>query len=79
MLKPGGALRLLEHVRSDRRPIAIVQRIVSPAWSAVCDGCHLDRDTVAAVREAEFEVDVPERDSVQLPMKHVLLFARRPL
>lgn len=78
VLKPGGVLRILEHVRSDKRSVATIQHIVSPAWSVICDGCHLDRDTVAAVHAAGFEIEAVEGGGVQLPMKHVVLFARRP-
>lgn len=57
VLRPGGELRLLEHVRSDRPHLALAQDALNPLWR-LCDGrgCNLNRDTVAAVRHAGFEV-----------------------
>ena len=79
VLKPGGALRLFEHVRSDQRWVARLQRVGTPAWSFVADGCHLSRDTVAAVVAAGFEVEREDTASVPaIPMKHVVIFARGP-
>jgi len=74
VLRPGGTLRLWEHVRSDRAAVATLQRVATPAWRVVADGCHLDRDTVGAVRAAGFEV---ERADGERPA-HVLIVARRP-
>ena len=79
VLRPGGALRILEHVRSDRAWVAMMQRVANPAWGLIGDGCRLDRDTASAVRSAGFEVereDFPQFASS--PLKHVALFARRP-
>ncbi len=57
VLKPGGALRMLEHVRS-RRPLAAwVQARTQPAWTWFTGGCHPNRDTEAAVAAAGFVVD----------------------
>lgn len=79
VLRPGGALRILEHVRSDRPWVATMQRVVNPAWGLVGDGCHLDRDTAAAVRSAGFEVEHEDSPHFRSsPLKHVALFARRP-
>jgi len=57
VLKPGGSLRLFEHVRSERRWVARMQRAANPAWALVADGCQLDRETGAAVRAAGFDVE----------------------
>lgn len=61
VLVPGGSLRLLEHVRVDREPIARLQEMLTPAWKRVAGGCHLDRQTLEAVRRAGFEVEQVER------------------
>ncbi|MBA2442252.1 MAG: class I SAM-dependent methyltransferase, partial [Rubrobacter sp.] len=61
VLGPGGELRLLEHVRMDREPFATVQETVTPVWKHLAGGCHLDRDTLSAVREAGFEVEHVQR------------------
>lgn len=54
-LRPSGSLRMLEHVRVDRP--AIIGRIqdwLTPVWRRVAGGCHLNRRTVDAVRDAGF-------------------------
>jgi SAM-dependent methyltransferase len=40
----GGRLRILEHVRSARPLVAWLQAAITPSWSRVAGGCHLDRD-----------------------------------
>lgn len=49
VLRPGGRLRFCEHVRSPRPTLARLQAGVGPVWSRVAGGCHLDRDTPAAL------------------------------
>ena len=44
VVRPGGPLRLLEHVRSPVKLVARLQTALTPAWSHVEVGCHLDRD-----------------------------------
>jgi SAM-dependent methyltransferase len=53
VMAPDGRLLFLEHVAGGptRR---LLQRLAAPGWSRVFDGCHPDRDTVAAVRDAGF-------------------------
>jgi SAM-dependent methyltransferase len=50
-LAPGGCLLFLEHVRAPGWR-ALTQRAVTPLWSLVAGGCHLDRDTLGALRGA---------------------------
>ena len=76
VLRPGGELRVFEHVRSQRTWVAVMQRVATPLWRIPGDGCHLDRDTDRAVREAGFEVESSERLALGLP--HVQLRARTP-
>jgi SAM-dependent methyltransferase len=54
VLVPGGRLYLIEHVRSDRPLLGRAMDAVAPAWHCVTGGCHLNRDTEAAVRAAGF-------------------------
>jgi ubiquinone/menaquinone biosynthesis C-methylase UbiE len=57
VLKPGGVLRMLEHVRA-RSPLAArLQDLTQPAWTWLTGGCHPNRDTEAAVSAAGFAVD----------------------
>ncbi|MHB8296610.1 MAG: class I SAM-dependent methyltransferase [Acidimicrobiales bacterium] len=56
LLKPGGSLVFLEHVRSTGWRAGL-QALLTPAWSRVGHGCHLDRDTLASVHHAGFTVE----------------------
>jgi ubiquinone/menaquinone biosynthesis C-methylase UbiE len=57
VLVPGGQLRFLEHVRSDRTWGAMVQDLASVPWSFFAGGCHPNRNTLAALGRAGFEVE----------------------
>jgi ubiquinone/menaquinone biosynthesis C-methylase UbiE len=61
VLRPGGQLRFYEHVRSARPLLARLEDLVTPAWSRVAGGCHLNRDLAASIREAGFQIDRLER------------------
>lgn len=58
VLRPGGELRFLEHVRAPGGVKAHVQRALdaSRLWPLIGGGCHCSRDTVAAIRDAGFRV-----------------------
>lgn len=60
VLRPGGALRLLEHVRSEGLA-GKVQDLLQPAWTAFTGGCHPNRETERAVAAAGFAVDPASR------------------
>jgi ubiquinone/menaquinone biosynthesis C-methylase UbiE len=56
VLKPGGELRFLEHVRADGTRKAGIQQTLDRfgVWPLVGGGCHCSRDTVAAIGAAGF-------------------------
>jgi ubiquinone/menaquinone biosynthesis C-methylase UbiE len=58
VVKPGGELRFLEHVRADGEGKARFQRTLdrSGLWPLVGGGCHCSRDTVGAIEAAGFTV-----------------------
>ena len=56
VLRPGGRLRLLEHVRSPRPAVARAQELANPVWSRIAGGCRLDRDTRRSVLAAGFSI-----------------------
>jgi SAM-dependent methyltransferase len=58
VLRPGGALRFLEHVRSERRWGALIQDAVAVPWAYFAGGCHPNRNTPAALRRAGFDVEL---------------------
>src|SRR5581483_10280047 len=62
LLRPDGQLLFLEHVVTRTR-LAPLQRRLSPAWSRVAGGCQLDRDTISAIKEADFVITDCERPS----------------
>ncbi|WP_253816748.1 class I SAM-dependent methyltransferase [Myxococcus xanthus] len=75
VLRPGGALRMLEHVRAPSPALATVQDLLTPAWMRVSGGCRLDRETFDLVRRAGFDI---ERRVQRLQGVSELILARRP-
>jgi ubiquinone/menaquinone biosynthesis C-methylase UbiE len=57
VLRPGGELRYLEHVRSASPIGAVIQDAITPVWSFFAGGCHPNRDTAATLRRAGFHVE----------------------
>lgn len=57
VLRPGGSLRGLEHVRSRRRWEAWLQDATQPAWTWFTGGCHPNRQTLEAVESSGFRID----------------------
>jgi ubiquinone/menaquinone biosynthesis C-methylase UbiE len=84
VLKPGGELRFLEHVRSDRPRKARIQAWLdrSGIWPRVGGGCHCARDTLGAIEGAGFRVDrlrsLDFGPSWVITNPHVLGVARTP-
>jgi ubiquinone/menaquinone biosynthesis C-methylase UbiE len=70
VLRPGGSLRFLEHVRGEGR-VARWQDRLTPIQRRIADGCHLNRDTAAAIEAAGFRITALER--FPLPMGHPLI------
>ncbi|MBI5564454.1 MAG: methyltransferase domain-containing protein [Chloroflexi bacterium] len=56
VLKPGGKLYLIDHVRSYHAWLGRLQDRLNPRWHAWADGCNLNRDTEGNVRAAGFEL-----------------------
>jgi SAM-dependent methyltransferase len=61
VLKPGGQLLFLEHVRAHDSSLAKWQDRLEGPWRFLGDGCHCNRDTVAAISAAGFELGAVER------------------
>ncbi|MFU8831904.1 MAG: class I SAM-dependent methyltransferase [Wenzhouxiangella sp.] len=57
VLKPDGTLLMLEHVRPQNRLGAFLLDKLQPAWTRIAGGCHPNRDTEAAVRDAGFHIE----------------------
>lgn len=57
VIRPGGRLCFLEHVRADTPGLRRVQRALdATVWPPLGGGCHVGRDTVAAIAGAGFTV-----------------------
>jgi len=79
VLRPGGQLRLFEHVRSEHPWKARLQRWANPVWGLLADGCHLDRATDRAFIQRGFEVIEERHPRMRVePLPLVVLKARKP-
>ncbi|HEY6890902.1 MAG TPA: class I SAM-dependent methyltransferase [Solirubrobacter sp.] len=63
VLRAGGELRFYEHVIPHRQPKRALFQIAdrSGAWPALAAGCHLSRDTGAAIAAAGFVIERCDR------------------
>jgi ubiquinone/menaquinone biosynthesis C-methylase UbiE len=85
VLKPGGELRVYEHVRYKNAIGALSQHMILPAWRWLGAGCHPNRDTERHIREAGFELTDIEVKNEHPPIPpmlfvrpHLRAVARRP-
>lgn len=84
VLRPGAELRFYEHVIAHRPLGARLQRLADATlWPRVAGGCHMARDTTAAIEDAGFSIEridrFPFSPGVVVPSTpHVLGVARRP-
>jgi ubiquinone/menaquinone biosynthesis C-methylase UbiE len=56
VLKPGGALLFVEHGFSPDPGVSAWQQRLTPMWSKIAGGCHLDRRIDALIRSAGFDI-----------------------
>jgi ubiquinone/menaquinone biosynthesis C-methylase UbiE len=84
VLKPGGELRFMEHVRAQERPKSAIQQWLDDTgiWPRLGGGCHCARDTLGALEAAGFRVAEVRSHSVgpswMITNPHVLGSARAP-
>jgi ubiquinone/menaquinone biosynthesis C-methylase UbiE len=57
VLKPGGKLLFIEHVRADDKAVAQWQDRLEKPWRFLADGCYCNRDTEATLRASSFKVE----------------------
>ena len=67
VLRPGGLLLFIEHVRGGGSAARVQDRIL-PVWRRLFAGCHPNRDTVAAIRAAGFSVASLDRFEPPVPL-----------
>jgi ubiquinone/menaquinone biosynthesis C-methylase UbiE len=84
VLRPGGELRFYEHVVAHPKWESRFQRLADATfWPFLAGGCHLARDTTAAIEHAGFQIETCERFPFSPapflpPDPHILGVARRP-
>lgn len=61
VLRPGGQLIFVEHVRAQSPGVARWQDRLERPWRFFGDGCHCNRDTVATIEASPFELESLER------------------
>ncbi len=60
VLKPGGRLLFLEHVRAEDPSVAKWQDRLHPLWLRIGHGCHCNRSTLEEIRASGFIVESVE-------------------
>jgi ubiquinone/menaquinone biosynthesis C-methylase UbiE len=64
VLKPGGKLLFVEHVRAEDPSLARWQDRFEKPWRFLADGCHCNRDTVSLIEAAPFTLEQVEHDEL---------------
>lgn len=76
VLKPGGRLLFVEHVRADDPGLARWQDRLERPWYYFGDGCHCNRDTASLIGAAPFEQvrvergEMPKAPPIVRPLVH---------
>lgn len=82
VVRPGGEVRLLEHVKSPRRVAGVLMNAIDPAWIRLNgQGCHLNREPVPVLERTGLQIERVEPFQIwsagipAFPMR--LIYARR--
>lgn len=75
VLKPGGRLLFIEHVRAAEPGLARWQDRLERPWRFLADGCRCNRDTLATIAASQFEVEdvIHDRTPKALPLVEPLV------
>ncbi len=83
IVKPGGEVRLLEHVRSEKRVAGVAMDVFNPVWLKLNgQGCRLNRDPMPTLEKAGLVIERVEPFQLwsaglpAFPMR--LIYARAP-
>lgn len=57
VLKPGGRLLALEHVRKDAIVVGKIQDLLNPGWKRLSGGCHLNLRLAEGIARSAFKVE----------------------
>lgn len=81
VLRPGGTVLVLEHVRASSPALARWQDRLARPWAAVAAGCHPNRDSAAVLARHRFDATGVEqfvlRPSIPLLAPHIQGALRR--
>jgi ubiquinone/menaquinone biosynthesis C-methylase UbiE len=70
VVRPGGQLRFCEHVRAGTPGLRRVQRVLdATVWPGLGGGCHVARDTLAAIAGAGFTI--VQSEAFQFPVSRI--------
>lgn len=70
VLRPGGTLRMMEHVRAEGL-LGRFQDLIQPAWTAFAGGCHPNRRTEESVEAAGFAILPADRRATRTMRRFV--------
>ena len=76
ILRPGGRLLFVEHVRAEDQGLARWQDRLEKPWRFLADGCHCNRDTVSLIEASPFELQQVERGDLPKAVPLVKPLAR---
>jgi ubiquinone/menaquinone biosynthesis C-methylase UbiE len=81
VLKPGGQMLFVEHVRSGDPGTARWQDRLERPWKLFADGCRCNRDTVAGIEASPFTIERVERGELPKspPIVRPLVWGRATL
>ena len=57
VLKPGGSLVFIEHVKPETGVLRQAVEVLNPAWRSFNGECNLNRDTLESIRGAGFTIE----------------------
>ncbi|MCE7988252.1 MAG: class I SAM-dependent methyltransferase [Caldilinea sp. CFX5] len=68
VLKPGGTLHMVEHVRPATRWLATFFSALTPWWRRIAHNCHLDRPTIDVLQREGWQVQIHRRRAMFIRM-----------
>jgi SAM-dependent methyltransferase len=74
VLKLGGQLLFVEHGLSPERGVARWQHRLTPCWSWISGGCHLDRKTDDLLRAAGFQINALQTGYMKGPKPWTFIY-----
>lgn len=75
VLRPGGWLTLLEHVRGETGVMRRVTDLLACPWEKISHSCHLDRDTADMIEASGFKLVCTRRHVLDVVQ---IILARNP-